>query len=576
MSDDTGTADADAPSAAARTATAPVTGPAPATGGASSPAHRAYDAAEAWAQRFVGWLVGPGAPWAVVLLTAWSVYLRTRNLEAPFWIDEGISVGVADHSFAGIPDALRLDGNPPTYYWLLHGWISLFGNGEASAHTLSMLFSVATVPVTWWLTRGPLGRRSALAATAMAAVLPYLTYFAQETRMYSMVALLSVLVAGLHLHVFSEGARRRSQIGLAIVLIVALYTHSWSVFLVGGSVVAVGVRALLEPDGAARRRVVRIGFLIHAAAAVAWAPWVPTLLRQADETGAPWSLKPTFQMLVESIGSLAVRPAQATILLTAMVFGFGALAAAARGRFRGRGIPDPELARSIFRHGTVLAAMFVAIALFAFGSSLMNPAWANRYMGVLVGPLVLLSATVLTRSGRVTLGILLVLLVMWGVDTQGDRLHSKGSPVPVADAVAPHLREGDLVISIHPEQLTVIHYYLRDRGAPEGVRYATALGRQSDVRLFDWRHAMDRLTAAEPWRVARRLIDDQPEGSRVLLVLPVTSTGNWQGPWTRLVADRSRAWKALLQTDPRLRMVGRRPVQGPGRGVYGVLFDVGP
>ncbi|MCK9250203.1 MAG: glycosyltransferase family 39 protein [Solirubrobacteraceae bacterium] len=527
-------------------------------------------------RRVVDWIVGPGAPLAVVLLTVWSAYLRTRNLDAPLWIDEGISIGVASYPFGEIPDALRLDGNPPTYYWILHGWISLLGSTEAAVHALSAAFAVAIVPVTWLLARGPLGRRSALAATAMAAVLPYLTYFGQETRMYSMVALLSVLVAGLHLHVFSDGARLRSRIGLAAVLIVALYTHSWSVFLVGGSVVAVGVRALLQPGRAARWAVIRVGFLIHATAAVAWAPWIPTLVRQSEETGAPWSLTPTFRMLVESIGSLAVRPAQATILLTAMVFGFGALAAAARGRFRGRGVPEPELARSIFRHGTVLAAMFVAIALFAFASSLMNPAWANRYMGVLVGPLVLLSATVLTRSGRVTLGILLILLVMWGVDTQGDRLHAKGSPAPVADAAASSLRPGDLVVSIHPEQLTVVHYYLRDRGAPEGVRYATALGRQEDVRLFDWRHAMDRLTAAEPWRVARTLVDAQPEGSRVLLVLPVTSSGNWQGPWTRLVAERSRAWKALLQTDPRLRMVGRRPVQGPGRGVYGILFDVGP
>lgn len=523
----------------------------------------------------VRWLLGRGAPVTVGLLLLWSIFLRTRNIDAPFWIDEGISVGVANFPFADIPAALRLDGNPPIYYLLLNLWLGLFGDSVAAAHALSVLFSVATVPVAYLLARRPLGRVPALGATAVAATLPYLTYFGQETRMYALVALLSLVVAGLHLHVFAAGARA-SRVALAVVLIVALYTHTWSVFLVGGSVVAVGARALLQDGRAARWRVVRIGFLVHLAAAVIWAPWLPTLARQAQETGAPWSLRPTLQMLLEAFGSVVQPTVPAVVFVSALVFGGTVLGAARRGRTSIDNVPPPAEAQALRDHAIVLAALLAATLLFAYVGSLVSPAWANRYMAVIVGPTILLPGALLTRSGRATAVVLLLLCVAWGTATQGARLRNKATPQAMIESAAHDLKAGDLVISVHPEQLPVIAFGLDKAGAPAGVRYATSLGRQEDVRIFDWRHGLDRLQAAEPWRVADRLIREQRPGSTILLALPVLSSGNWQGPWTRLVADRTRAWRALLQADPRLRLVGRRPAIGPSQGVFGVLFTVRP
>jgi hypothetical protein len=526
-------------------------------------------------RRAAAFLVGRGAPLSVLLLLLWSAFLRTRNLDAPFWIDEGISVGVANFPFTEIPSALRLDGNPPVYYLLLHVWLQLFGDSVTAAHTLSTLSSLLTVPGAFLLARRPLGTKAALGATAVAATLPYLTYFGQETRMYSLVALLSVVVAGLHLRVFEHGARK-AQVGLAVVLIVLLYTHTWGVFLVGGSVLAVGARALLQPGRAARIRVVRIGFVVHLVAAVAWAPWVPILAKQASETGAPWSLRPTFQMAVEGAASIAQPSVLAVVFLLSGMFGAGVLAGARRRQATGPNVAGPEEARRFTEHAVVLTVMFVSTLLFAWVSSLISPAWASRYMGVLIGPAVMLAGLLLTRSGRMPLAILVILVVAWGTATQGDRLNNKATPEAMVKATAPDLRPGDLVISVHPEQLPVIAYGLRHNGVPAGVNYATSIGPQKDVRLFDWRHALDRLKAAEPYVVADDLIARQRPGSSILLAMPVVSRGNWTGPWTRLVADRTRAWKALLQADPRLRMVGRRPVIGPGAGDFGVLFTVRP
>src|SRR3954447_18904643 len=78
----------------------------------------------------------PSPPLAVLAivaglaLVAWSIYVRTRAFDNAYWIDEGLSIGIAKHDFFDIPGVLRQDGSPPLYYMLLHFWIPLFGTAE--------------------------------------------------------------------------------------------------------------------------------------------------------------------------------------------------------------------------------------------------------------------------------------------------------------------------------------------------------------------------------------------------------------------------------------------------------------
>ena len=53
------------------------------------------------------------APLAIGGLVLLSIVLRTRDFGVGFWIDEGLSVGIADRPLSEIPAALRLDGSPP-------------------------------------------------------------------------------------------------------------------------------------------------------------------------------------------------------------------------------------------------------------------------------------------------------------------------------------------------------------------------------------------------------------------------------------------------------------------------------
>src|SRR5215218_4330818 len=136
------------------------------------------------------------APLAVGGLVLLSIVLRTRDFDVGFWIDEGLSVGIADRPLADIPAALRLDGSPPLYYALLHVWMAVFGTTETATHALSLLFAVLTVPAAWWAARGLFGPTAGLAAALLTATNPFLTHYAQETRMYALVALLGLVACG--------------------------------------------------------------------------------------------------------------------------------------------------------------------------------------------------------------------------------------------------------------------------------------------------------------------------------------------------------------------------------------------
>jgi hypothetical protein len=63
------------------------------------------------------------------------------------WLDEAQTAAIADRPFGDVFDALRVDGAPPLYYVLLHGWIQLFGASDAAVRALSSLFSLLALPV---------------------------------------------------------------------------------------------------------------------------------------------------------------------------------------------------------------------------------------------------------------------------------------------------------------------------------------------------------------------------------------------------------------------------------------------
>jgi hypothetical protein len=129
------------------------------------------------------------APWLVIIITLISGFLRVFLLGSKgMWLDETFSVWLANHSVVDMLQwTVKLDQHPPLYYLLLHYWIALNGDTPYYARLLSALFGAGTIPVIYLIGKRMSGVVVGLAAAVLLALSPFNIYFAQETRMYTLL-----------------------------------------------------------------------------------------------------------------------------------------------------------------------------------------------------------------------------------------------------------------------------------------------------------------------------------------------------------------------------------------------------
>jgi hypothetical protein len=130
------------------------------------------------------------APWLVILITLFGGFLRVLMLDNKgLWLDETFSVWVANHSVGDMLQwIVKIDQHPPLYYFLLHYWVALNGDTPYYARLLSALFGVGTIPIIHLIGKRMSGAVVGLAAAVFLALSPFNIYFAQETRMYTLLA----------------------------------------------------------------------------------------------------------------------------------------------------------------------------------------------------------------------------------------------------------------------------------------------------------------------------------------------------------------------------------------------------
>ena len=500
-------------------------------------------------------LTGPvGVALLLGALLLISLYLRTRALGASLWMDEGLSIGIASQPFFDIPGVLRQDGSPPLYYLSLNLWMELFGTGPGDTQGLSVAISLLAVPGGMWAGWSLFGKRAGLICAALAAFNPFLTVYAQETRMYSLMVVLSLLLSAAFIHVFVF--QRRKYLPLFIGLLAAiLYTHSWGIFVTAGTLVALVPLFVASHD---RRGFLRDAAIGYGAAFVLYIPWLPTLLYQTAHTGAPWLNAPRLGAPVQISKGLLGGGTVTVALMLAAGSGLAAL-------FTRKVGGDKE-------RTAVLTALSIGVATLAVAwlFSQVSPAWTTRYLGVALGPIFLLAAVGLSRAGNLGLVALVIVLGIWAIPKTSN-LENKSNAADLAGAVADTMRPGDLVVTLQPEQHPLIHYHLRN-----DMTEATQLGEVQRKGVMDWRDVQDKLEDATPAENLVPLLDKLPRSQRVLLVHPVTSSiDDWDAPWTQLVRRRSAQWGQALELDRRFTRDRAVPAfyrRARRIGVRGVLY----
>ncbi len=129
------------------------------------------------------------APLLVFLITLIGGFLRVLLLGTKgMWLDETFSVWMASHSVVDMLQwIVRIDQHPPLYYLLLHYWIALNGDTPYYVRLLSALFGAGTIPIIYLIGKRMSGAVMGLAAAVIMAFSVFNIYYAQETRMYTLL-----------------------------------------------------------------------------------------------------------------------------------------------------------------------------------------------------------------------------------------------------------------------------------------------------------------------------------------------------------------------------------------------------
>lgn len=170
----------------------------------------------------------------ILLLTALGAALRFFAIgHQGFWYDEAYTAFLVrqapGHMLGLIPN---LESTPPLYYCVAWVWARIFGFGPAGLKSLSAVFGTLTIPIAYAAARKLLpSQRAALILTALTACSPFLIWYSQEARAYSMLVLMSACT--LLTFAYANERPRRAAVALwALACGLALLTHYYAVILI--------------------------------------------------------------------------------------------------------------------------------------------------------------------------------------------------------------------------------------------------------------------------------------------------------------------------------------------------------
>ena len=193
-----------------------------------------------------------------------------------FWSDEGNSFSLAQAGFLEIARRTAFDIHPPLYYWLLKIWLVCFGQTEFAARSLSAMLSLLLVAVTYALGRRIGDRWLGVIAAFVAAWSPFQIYYAQEARMYMLLALLAAGTVLLALSIWQGGERTtwRGYSAYALPASLGLYTqYAFPLILV-----IINLTALYHLRHNRSRLWVWLGWQL--VPLLLYLPWLPIAFRQ--------------------------------------------------------------------------------------------------------------------------------------------------------------------------------------------------------------------------------------------------------------------------------------------------------
>jgi 4-amino-4-deoxy-L-arabinose transferase-like glycosyltransferase len=495
--------------------------------------------------------------WLLLAVMLLAGVLRLHDIDAnDVWVDEANSILTAKQPGSVILDMLKRDSSPPLYYFLLRLWMGIAGDRPAALRLPSTLFSLLLVALVYDIGFREFSRRVGLWAAFLVAISPSQVFYSQQTRMYTLLPLLALAACWFLVSYLRDGKLRNFWLSI-LATAAALYTHNFAVYIpLVHAVLVLGSGQFLHRF---RMWILAAAFLL-----IAFAPWIPTLLLQLDNSDHyAWYLKRWEQdgLLGAVMNSLrSYGPAGSMVMyaragaiewygvpaIIAAGFAVWGTIAIARGR-REAGQPSALW---------LPAACVVPIAASLLVSSTLTPHYVPGRVDQMMFPCFALLAAVglaaIKPAGLqwavVPAFLAVAIISRQSLHTDYRRYGLDGAEAALAEAVLAELRPGDVILCTSLTRAP-LEYYLQRAGAEAPI---LSYPRSTAFHMGSQNHR--RLRADEPGLLAE---------ARVVLE-EARATAKPRG---RVILLRtSNKVNAFLERDPLRRRFGIR--QEDPRGLF--------
>ncbi len=426
---------------------------------------------------------------ALILLL--GLILRLFSLNQPYWGDEILSLQIVKHYWsdpAGMIQYLRaVEVHPPLYYLLLLGWTHLFGFAEAAVRSLSLIFGLATIILTYVLGKELWqSKRAALLTAFLVAVMPMQIIFSQEARPYIIFSFFGLLCF-FWLWRYLQSGQRRLIFYFSLAAIIGLYLHYSFIFILAPLFLGGLVYLIVRGQFFTRYRDF-LGALVIIFLGFYW--WLPALFykmalgshelmdtpRSTNHLRAFYFIESAFNQLIWTVKSRQITQLEIFSLWLAKILIFIAA------------FKVMMVAEAKKRNMVVFSLLFlvaVSVALFLLSPASQNyvtiyekhVCWLSVVLALLIAGW---AAKLSSKQAAVLIGVLIITFIPFNAKILANRFafDQDRAQKTIALQINEAYQPGDIVIDNFSYDRSNLNYYLRSDISAYGFY---------PPRLLDWR-----------------------------------------------------------------------------------------
>jgi mannosyltransferase len=396
---------------------------------------------------FVFWSLAGMMALALIL----SVTLFSRQ---SLRLDESQSLWQTSHSTGKLITIIAGDVHVPLYHLLLHFWQFFFGNGVYPDRILSLIFFLFSIPALYFLGKEAYDWKSGLFAALLFTISPFMNWYGNEIRMYSLLTFLAIVNQYFFIRLFKD---RKAAIWLAYAVsaLLGLYTHYFFSFVLVAQLLFYFLNRNLFGERSFKKFATIAGIL-----AVLFLPWIifvfhlgniakETPLLQAPSTVDFFN---TFSQFIFGFQNDHLNTVLVSLWPLSILFGFLALRSTKR-----------EVSPSTIY---LMVALMLPILLAFAVSFTIAPIFLSRYMIFTLPSLYLIASWVLRTYPQPLSRALRALVVIAMLTSLSIEAWSATTPVKedylsASSYIEAHATASDLIVVSAPFTIYPLEYYYK-------------------------------------------------------------------------------------------------------------------